>query len=301
MNKTGQTRIWNVGYPTTRPAIEVLSLADLRARALRAREEFLRPQRVHFELLIAVTGGTLHHTVDFVGHHLHPGDVLWIRAGQVQEWEWFDDDVMTQPAEVAATIVLFEPTSVDEQARALCDPRSFWPATATAQSPAWRYLDDLVAAADRTLPRRMHEELMGRVLSLLIVELALTDPVENAPQPDAGNDLFTALTAAIDRDYATTRTTSDYARQLGYSSRTLNRCALRNTGSTVKQLVDQRALLEAKRLLAHDTRPVQAVGRAVGFDEPTTFNRFFRQRTGMTPLEFRTARAAPSSRAKHSQ
>ncbi|MDT2007373.1 hypothetical protein FXW78_27900 [Rhodococcus opacus] len=122
MNKKGHTRIWNVGYSTTRPAIEVLSLADLRARALRAREEFLRPQRVHFELLIAVTGGTLHHTVDFVGHHLHPGDVLWIRAGQVQEWEWFDDDVMTQPAEVAATIVLFEPTRVDEQARALCDP-----------------------------------------------------------------------------------------------------------------------------------------------------------------------------------
>lgn len=304
MNKKRHSEIWNVGYSTTSPLIEVLSLAELRARAQPRRDQFLRPQRVDFDLLVACTAGTLRHTVDFVEYLLSPGDLLWVHAGQVQEWQWFDANASytptaTKPKDAAAIVVLFEPTRLDERARALSrsvHPRTLWAQPTADESAGRRRLDDLVDTAARPLPPDMREELMSRVLGLLVVELAVADPADNAARrrPD---DLFDALGAEIDANFATTRNTGDYARQLGYSARTLNRSALRNTGLTVKQLVDQRALLEAKRLLAHDTAPVQAVGRAVGFPEPTTFTRFFRHRTGVTPLEFRTARTAPRSAA----
>jgi AraC-like DNA-binding protein len=304
VNKNGHGEIWNVGYSTTRPSIEVLSLTELRARAQRQRNQFLRPQRVDFDLLVVCDAGTLRHTVDFVEYILRPGDLLWVRAGQVQEWQWFDANAphtptATNPEDVAATVVLFQPTRLDERARTLSgsiQPRSLWAQATADASSGRRRFDDLIDTAARPLPPEMQAELMSRVLGILVVELALADPVGNAVRrpPD---DLFDALSAEIDANFATTRNTGDYARQLGYSARTLNRSALRNTGLTVKQLVDQRALLEAKRLLAHDTAPVQAVGRAVGFAEPTTFTRFFRHRTGVTPLEFRTARTAPRSAA----
>ncbi|MUM18868.1 hypothetical protein BI330_19695 [Mycobacterium sp. CBMA 623] len=280
----------------------MLSLAKLRARAQPQREQFLRPQRVDFDLLLVCHTGTLHHAVDFVEYAMSPGDVLWVRAGQVQEWQWFDVDAAhtptaTNPEPVAATVVLFQPTRLDERARSLrgsFQRRALW-AQATADASAGRRrLDDLIETAARPIPPEMHEELVARVLGVLIVELALADPAaadDAVPRPAEG--LFEALSAAIDANFAATRNTGDYARQLGYSARTINRSALRNTGLTVKQLVDERTLLEAKRLLAHDTTPVQAVGRSVGFAEPTTFTRFFRRRTGVTPLEFRTARTAP--------
>lgn len=298
MNKTGQGKIVNVGYATTRPSIEVLSLAELRARAAqRDRDRFLRPQRVDFDLLVVCDGGTLRHTVDFVEYVLSPGDVLWVRAGQVQEWQWFDIDAphtptATKPGDHSATVVLFQPTRLDERARALSGsfrPRSLWAQATADSSVGRRRLDDLIDTAARPLPPEMHEELVARVLGILIVELALTHPAGDAVRRPH-EDLFYALSAAIDADFATTRNTGEYARRLGYSARTLNRSALRNTGLTVKQLLDQRVLLEAKRLLAHDTAPVQAVGRAVGFAEPTTFTRFFRHHTGVTPLAFRTTR-----------
>jgi AraC-like DNA-binding protein len=304
VNKTGHAKIWNVGYSTTSPSVEVVSLAELRARAQRDRDQFLRPQRVDFDLLVVCNAGTLGHTVDFVEYVLTPGDVLWVRAGQVQEWQWFDVDAphtptATKPGDVSATVVLFQPTRLDEQARALSgsfQQRSLWAQATADASPGRRRLDDLIDTAARSLPAAMREELVARVLGILVVELALADPPGNAVRRPP-EDLFAALSAAIDADFATTRNTGDYARQLGYSARTLNRSALRNTGLTVKQLVDQRALLEAKRLLAHDTAPVHAVGRAVGFAEPTTFTRFFRQHTGVTPLEFRNARTAPTAAA----
>ena len=97
MNKNGHREIWNVGYSTTRPSIEVLSLAELRARAQPQRDQFLRPQRVDFDLLVVCDAGTLRHTVDFVEYILRPGDLLWVRAGQVQEWQWFDADAPHTP------------------------------------------------------------------------------------------------------------------------------------------------------------------------------------------------------------
>ncbi len=296
MNKIGQRKILDVGYAASRPPIEVLSLAELRARAQQDRGRFLRPQRVDFDLMLTCHHGTLQHTVDFVEYVLSPGDVLWVRAGQVQEWQWFDRDITTAAdagaGDTAATLVLFEPTSLDERARALggsAPKRTLWPAATVEGSPGRRRLDDLIATAARSLPRPFSDELVARLLGLLVVELALHDQAGTDP-PGPSDDLFAELSAAIDAHFADTRTTGDYARRLGYSARTINRRALRNTGLTVKQLVDRRALLEAKRLLAHDTAPVHAVGRAVGFSEPTAFNRFFRHRTGITPLEFRNGR-----------
>ncbi|MFL0171792.1 AraC family transcriptional regulator [Mycobacterium sp. SMC-13] len=305
MNKIGHSSILNVRYSTSRLSIEVMSLSELRLRARPMTDQFLRPQRVDFDLLVVCDAGTFRHTVDFVEYVLSPGDVLWVRAGQVQEWQ--SSAVIASHtlkaidyADVAATIVLFQPTRLDERARALSgsvQPRSLWSRAAVHASPARRRLDDLIETAARSLPPSMQEELLARMLGMLVVELALADPVENAAH-GTSEDLFSALTAAIDANFASTRNTGDYARQLGYSARTINRSALRNTGLTVKQLVDQRALLEAKRLLVHDTASVQAVGRAVGFPEPTTFTRFFRHRAGVTPLEFRAAQMTPRSVAQ---
>jgi len=64
--------------------IEVLSLERMRVRS--GREEFLDTQRLDFDMLLRVDRGEAVHTVDFTTHPLAPGDVLWVRAGQVQQW-----------------------------------------------------------------------------------------------------------------------------------------------------------------------------------------------------------------------
>ncbi|MNW14347.1 HTH-type transcriptional regulator GadW [compost metagenome] len=46
-------------------------------------------------------------------------------------------------------------------------------------------------------------------------------------------------------------------------------------------------LLHAKRLLATTGLPVKTVALEVGFSQTSYFGRRFREREGMTPLEFR--------------
>ena len=51
--------------------------------------------------------------------------------------------------------------------------------------------------------------------------------------------------------------------------------------------MDDRVVLEQKRLLAHTDVSVKELAARTGFAEPTNLIKFFRQRTGQTPLEFR--------------
>ncbi len=83
----------------------------------------------------------------------------------------------------------------------------------------------------------------------------------------------------------------DYARDLRYSVRTLTRATRAATGRGAKRFIDDRVLLEAKRLLVHTDLSATAVGERLGFPDATVFTKFFRLRVGETPTAFRaTAR-----------
>src|SRR2546423_7831783 len=105
MVKMGQS-IRPVRYeppPGVTGEIELTSLARMRARG--GPQEFVAPQRLGFDLLITVESGHAVHTVDFTGHPLGPGDLLWVRAGQVQQWGAVEA--------IEGPVFLFTPAAID--------------------------------------------------------------------------------------------------------------------------------------------------------------------------------------------
>ncbi|WP_193383456.1 helix-turn-helix domain-containing protein, partial [Streptomyces caniscabiei] len=84
---------------------------------------------------------------------------------------------------------------------------------------------------------------------------------------------------------------ADYAGLLGCSVRTLSRAARDATGKGVREVIDERRLLEARRLLGGAGWDARAVAVHLGFTDPANFGRFFRNHTGLTPTDF-TAREA---------
>jgi AraC-like DNA-binding protein len=86
--------------------------------------------------------------------------------------------------------------------------------------------------------------------------------------------------------YASSREVNWYARQLGFSPRTLSRATHQAVGRSAKQFIDDRVVLEAKRLLAHTEITVAECARKTGFDDPANFSKFFRDRALIAPGEF---------------
>ena len=74
---------------------------------------------------------------------------------------------------------------------------------------------------------------------------------------------------------------------MGITARRLQQAVAESVGKTPKQLIDDRLLLEAKRLLVYTNHSIKEIGFQLGFEEPTNFSRFFRKQAGHSPAEFR--------------
>ncbi|MFJ4204843.1 helix-turn-helix domain-containing protein [Streptomyces sviceus] len=270
--------------PAGTPAgVEVLPLPELRRRV--PAERLTAPRRPDFHHLIAVTGGTLWHTVDFTAYALEPGSWLWVRPGQVQQW----GDL----THAEGTLVLFREDFLDPATAAgalVADPHApvlRRPLPEDAQ--ALRLAADHLAAEFRALgrlPLEIHTAALRHLLAVLVLRLAhLTAPVGSpVPEPDA---TYLRFRDAVERDFARTRRVEDYAVALGYSARTLARATLAAAGLGAKEFIDRRVVLEAKRLLAHSDQSAARIADRLGFSSATHFNKYFHQRTGQTPIAFR--------------
>ncbi|GAB2747560.1 AraC family transcriptional regulator [Kitasatospora kifunensis] len=285
-----------IGYDNPRRpglGLEALSYAELSGRLQPRR--FLPASRLDFHQLILVTGGQGTAMVDFVAYPCEAGTVLWVRPGQLQRLPAAPSG---EPAWLDAVVLLFTPTfmpafAVPSPLGAVLDlvqdpAAARWSLAESDYAPLAAAAAELVAEYER-LPAggQLTVELLRLLLAGLLVRLARIAPASGPGLP--ADSVLRRFQAELERSFARTRRAQDYADRLGYASRTLNRACQAATGRTAKQLIEDRVVLEARRLLVHTDLPVAAIGRRVGFGEATNFGKFFLREAGCTPGEFRSA------------
>ncbi|MFD6174366.1 helix-turn-helix domain-containing protein [Streptomyces coeruleorubidus] len=253
-----------------------------------------RPVRATFHYLIAVTEGELRHDVDHVTRTVAPGQWLWVRPGHTLCWH--------PPGSARGPFVLFEPDVLRPGIARLLAPLTAHDAPAVlspqADDAAWlqqtalQLLDEHRALGRR--PLDIHHALRRSLLESLL--LRLTNVPGIAPTgtatADAGRtDRYGRFLDALELHFLELHQAADYAELLGCSVRTLSRAARDATGKGVRELIDERRLLEARRLLGAARWEARAVAAHLGFTDPANFGRFFRDRTGLTPAAFATREA----------
>ena len=289
MVRMGQPPMVERGYRNpTRPGwgLEVLTLEDLRGRLTAA--EFRRPHRLDFHQLTLISQGEGTGTVDFVDHPCRPGTLLYVRPGQVHRLP-----VLHDGAQLNAVIVLFTPDfppRLPAAVRVIGDPfgATAWQLGAEDHRRFGHAFSDLAAEYATDTEPEITRELMRQLLAGILLRIARLPTADGAPFR-ATDEPFRLFEHELERSFAVLRQAHDYATRLGYSLKTLNRACQRATGHTAKHLIDARVALEAKRLLAHTDLPVAAIGRRLGFTEPSNFGKFFARATEQTPGAFRDA------------
>ena len=83
------------------------------------------------------------------------------------------------------------------------------------------------------------------------------------------------------------RSASDFASQLNIHVNHLNRAVKETTQKTTSQIIAERIVQESKILLKHSVWSVAEIASALGFNEVTHFNNFFKKHIQTTPLKFR--------------
>jgi AraC-like DNA-binding protein len=80
---------------------------------------------------------------------------------------------------------------------------------------------------------------------------------------------------------------AEYAQKLNLSIPYLNECVRNTTGHSVSHHIQQRVMLEAKRLLFHSDQSLKEIAATLGYDDYTYFSRLFTKVSGVAPLSFR--------------
>lgn len=92
----------------------------------------------------------------------------------------------------------------------------------------------------------------------------------------------------LERDFASSHDVGYYAAQLGVTAGTLSRLLTKLTGKTTKQLILERVVLEAIRLLRFSDLSVKEIAARLGFKDQFAFSRTFKRQRGEAPLDVRS-------------
>ncbi len=158
-----------------------------------------------------------------------------------------------------------------------------------AENPHWARLGHIM--------ERLYEDYrLGLSHSLsALVAVAANDIASLAATGDAahgGNELAQAFRRLVDSHFRENWPMERYVAALGSTQHLLAKASRQTFGMPAKAFIDERRLLEAKRLLLFTVRSVEDVAYEIGFHDPAYFSRFFRQRTGQPPGEWRITQQA---------
>ena len=100
-------------------------------------------------------------------------------------------------------------------------------------------------------------------------------------------DLVILLKDLLEASFPSQKQVKYYTGEMLVTEKRLNQATTKVLGKTPKEIIDDRIMLEAKRILAHTTDTVKEIGYSLGFEEPTNFIKYFRKHSRCTPIEFR--------------
>ena len=106
-------------------------------------------------------------------------------------------------------------------------------------------------------------------------------------KPSINLDYLLLFKEQLEENFTQEKSVAWYSSQLSISDKQLHKATTTLLDKTPKQIIDERVLLEAKRLLVHSSSSIKEIAYSLGYDEPTNFIKYFKKHTESTPSEFR--------------
>lgn len=100
-------------------------------------------------------------------------------------------------------------------------------------------------------------------------------------------DLVREYNFLVEENFRTKHTVAQYAAMLNKSPKTLSNLFSKISSKTPLQFIQDRRMLEAKRLLHHSDKSVKEIAYEIGFEDLQTFGRFFKNAEGISPTDFK--------------
>lgn len=260
------------------------------------KETVWLPHSHNFYQIIWFKSGTGTHMVDFNTYEVFENAIFFIAKNQVQCFSLkqnsvgfvinFDEKFLVQKDQDVDFFLKCNLFNNPYQTPSCC------------VGSGWEYkLDEYIVQMQIELSEMKSygkEELLRLYLKAFLIQVQRRkhqlEEIGGGTNPfpvDEKRKLLVHFINAVDLSFSNNLTVSQYADQLHISSRTLSNLTLQLLQKRPIQVVQERIILEAKRLLLHSELSVKEISGRIGFEDPAYFVRYFKKHTQLSPTSFR--------------
>lgn len=274
---------------TDTPRVPSDLIADRLAHYLEVHKDLHFPHKHSFYHLVYFSKGTGRHSIDFINFPVEEGQIYFMIPGQVHEWNFRSrtDGYIINFSEQYISALVANPRYLDQF--------NFFSGIAREQvitiPPAGRLkivqiLNDIVAESHHT--GEWKDDFIRTALLQLFIQV--NRYIKKDPSAKGNNYNYLLLRnfqRLIEQYYKEKKLTREYAALLYVTPNHLNALSKDVSGRPAGELIRDRVLLEAKRLLILDRITVSEIASELGFADNSYFSKFFKKYEGVTPEVFR--------------
>jgi AraC-like DNA-binding protein len=263
----------------------VTRISDFR----KAHPDLQFPHRHAFYQIVLFAEGDGTHTIDFETYPVKAHQVYYMAPGQIHSWQFADatEGYIVNFNESFFTAICHNPNFVAE-----------FPLFNNISGRPVNVLDTECCSEVHGLMERMLDEYSGdadmrndflRALLMQVLVLLSRAMPRSSREPVSRHQLtvLRSFEKLIEQHYRTLRLPRDYAEMLYITPNHLNALSNAVLGKPAGELIRERVVLEAKRLLVNSDNTVTQIADLLHFEDNAYFTRFFKKHTGMSPENFR--------------
>jgi AraC-like DNA-binding protein/mannose-6-phosphate isomerase-like protein (cupin superfamily) len=251
-------------------------------------EHLKKSHRHNFHAFIFFTKGTGSHIIDFEEYEIIPNRCFFISTGQIHSW--------TKLNNTKGFIILF----TDDFYNHIYTGNELIKSD-TMQLNLSSYVDipNKELQSIEALLKLMESEYLDNKLAwqttscllvkVLVVKLATIRKWGSKidVKDSRKSQLVYRYQELINTHFKRLKTPKDYAEKLSLTPNYLNSICKEASGKSAGELIKDRIILEAKRLILHSNLTIAEIGYSLGFEDKSHFGKYFRNSIGMAPDKFR--------------
>lgn len=261
----------------------------LRNHLVSSHKHIEKPHRHDFYVTVIFTKGTGTHEIDFQKYDVSEGSLFFLSPGQVHSWELSPDTdgyifFFSQP--------YYEMHYVNQKLKnfPFFNSPSF-PRKLQLQSTE---LEAMIRLFEAIQNEHQSRDVMKQSFILSLISQIYIQSVREFSKGDEKTSAtsvsyfkhYQDFENLLEESFTSQKSISFYASQLNISAKHLNRITQTVMQKTASEIITERVILEAKRMLIYLDEGLVEIAFRLGYEEYSYFARMFRKNTGITPSQF---------------
>lgn len=248
-----------------------------------------KPHKHNFFVSMIFTKGSGIHEIDFKKYDVNPGTVFMLAPGQTHSWNLSDDIdgyIFYHSQEFLDLHFVRDTIREYPVFRSIFYPNVVHLAIANDKDIEDIFLKMIKEVSQENWKRNQMLVNLTSQFYIYTNRLLMLEDSFNKILNSQYSNHFLRFEDLLEEHYKSEKSAAAYAETLNMTQKHLNRICKTMINLTTTDLIINRVLLEAKRMLIYTDKNFNEIALILGYDDYSYFSKIFKRKVGETPKDF---------------